>query len=261
MRPIAPSAPGRYPSTTTSASRTRAQEAVPGVGAAKVEETGVLAGARVDDQQVDLRQVGPVDLQHVGTVGGQEATSDRAGDDPGEIEDPNSRQRTVSSGLRDLRLRPADRLDVEVGQGVEGLTVGVGQPLGGGPLHRGAHAGGSQHVLQRGGLPCRHGRLDRIPFRLVQAEDGQRSGLVMREVGVDLEPPVVTRCDRCRRSGPHGEAGGRPSSRRWRSERKATAASRRSTVTAWSRSVRSRSKAATAEVAAPIDCAASSVTR
>ena len=152
-----------------------------------------MPGPGLDHEQVDLGQVGAVDLEDVGAVGGEEPSGHGAGDDPGQVEHPDARQRAVVGRLGDLGLGRADPLDVQEREPGEGLTLGMGQPVGGRTLLRGTHPGGGQRVLQGLGLPGRHRGGDRVPVRLVEAEHGEAAGLVVREVGVDLDPAVVGR--------------------------------------------------------------------
>ena len=47
--------------------------------------------------QAHVRTVGRVDAQHVGAQGPEEPGAHRAGDDPGEVQDPDARRRQISS--------------------------------------------------------------------------------------------------------------------------------------------------------------------
>ncbi len=169
------------------------EEAVPIRGLTEVEQAGPLARARLDDQQVDLGQVGAVDLEDLRSVGGQEPPGHRSGDDPGQVEDPDARQRTLTGRLGGLGRRGPDLLDVQEREPGERLALGVSQPGVGRPLHRSAQAGGGQRVLQGLGLPRGCGRGDRFPVRRRDAQHGEAARLVVREVGVDLHPTVVAR--------------------------------------------------------------------
>ena len=181
------------------------------LGPAQVEQARALARAGVDDEQVDLGQVGAVDLQDLGPVGGEEAAGHGPGDDPGEVQHPNARQWAVAGRLGDLRVGLADPLDVQRAQGVERLAVGVGQPLLGRALARGAHAGGGKGVLQVLGRPASR-RQPAPPLGRARSGRG-RPGRRPRGAGSwrGSGPSRRRRSRRSRRSAPRAmRAPGRP---------------------------------------------------
>ncbi len=158
-------------------------------GHPQVEEGVALAEPGVDEHRVHLRQVGSADSQDVGSVGGQRATGDGTGDDPGQVEHPQTRGRRLGQGRGEHRA-VAEPAHLDEGKLVDrpGLPVLAPFPLAAG--HAGAQTHGVQLEFQRLGLetaddPFDGGALARRPKKI------QDPVAVVREVTVQLDPPVV----------------------------------------------------------------------
>src|SRR5690606_26496120 len=166
----------------------QALEGGPALGGAQVQAGGALAGHDVggDRRLVPVRRVDP---QHLVAEQGEVAGGDRAGEHPGEVEDPQSGQR--SAGRTGEGERAAGGA---VGQGDErlggdGTALLVAGPLLRGAQGRGTAPGGVDGGLELLGRVAGDGGGDLLP-RGGHAEDAQRGLPVGGGVGVQPHPPV-----------------------------------------------------------------------
>src|SRR5262249_48018344 len=128
--------------------------------------------------------------QHLGTVGRERAAADRAGDDAREVEHLDAGQWPAAT----RRQRPwrgvAGLVDAEERQPGGGETLAGGVPY----VGRGGH-GNPQAGLGRGGLERL--RLPTVELALharavvVAAEQLERAGTMVRQVGVHAHPTAV----------------------------------------------------------------------
>ncbi len=153
----------------------------------------------------DLGQPRAVDPQNVGAEKGEDPGADRAGDDPGQIEDTDPRggqaafvDRAVPVGRvsrtgRALVVQPAHTCQGQLG---EGAALWVPSPLGGVPHGRG-HAAVRHHpVLDLGRGQGGHGCSDggrRVGHGVGDPERRPQPGAMVRVVAVQPHPAVRRR--------------------------------------------------------------------
>ena len=161
------------------------------VGLPQIERRRELAQAGVDHQAQQIRQVLRRDVKHVGAVAREGAAADRPRDDAREVEHADSRER-ARARAGGLRRRLADLHDLEKRQLCDRETLRMGLPLRARAHHARGQGRRGERVLQVTGAPLRDSRTDSLA-RVLAAEDLERSLVVMRHVGVDLDPAGVTR--------------------------------------------------------------------
>ena len=143
----------------------------------------------VDDKRLHRRQMRGGDVEHVGTVGGERARADRAGDHAGEVQHLDAGERTIA-GRERLRRRVADLFDGEQRQARHRAALRMGVPFGERARRGDDEAGYGGRVLQLERLPTIDGTLHRGAV-IVGAKEFQCAGAVMRQVGVQPDPAAV----------------------------------------------------------------------
>ena len=133
-------------------------------------------------------------FKHVGAVLGERAGGGRSGEDPGQVEHADARQRAVAFGQPFPRA-VADLHDLHQRQRGDRRGLRMLRPFGHAAHHAAGALGVDDRLLELERIPGRHGTTHRVAvFR--HAEDLERGLAMVREIGVDIAPaPVLRRID------------------------------------------------------------------
>ncbi len=196
-QPEAVQCPGAVPAHDDVRGRQQLLER-PSVGrASEVEKGRSLARAGVEVLGRDLGQPRAVDPQDVGAEEGEGPGADRAGDDPGQVEDADPGGGPAALAGRAMpragRVPVAQAVHTGQGQPGEGTALRVLSPPGGVPYGRG-HAAVRHHpVLDLGRGQRGHGRPDRgcrVGRGVGDPERRPQPGPMVRVVAVQPHPAV-----------------------------------------------------------------------
>ena len=158
-------------------------------GVAQIDLARKLAASRVDHQRFDRRQMRRGHQQHVRAVRRERAAADRARDDAREIEDPHAAERAWRLRKR-LRRRIADALDRECRQRGHRHALRVAVPFLEGSLRRDHESRLGRSLFEVLCAPLGE-RLLHGSLVVVAGEERQHAVAMMREIGVQANPPAV----------------------------------------------------------------------